>query len=162
MKQSRLSKDRGLIFLLKDGKEVVLSRRQSVLFRKTRGPSHCGIDRRNIRNWIAIATRDQSPIRSRCSHCRNSPLNPMLSATGNLEMTHRSICLPRFPARWQADRYSPPRPVEVSRELVVLAGLQLGQQLPDGPLHFGEFLNERLSRNQTELTAILSLRVTWL
>jgi two-component system LytT family response regulator len=37
VKQSRLSKDRGLIFLLKDGKEVVLSRRQSVLFRKTRG-----------------------------------------------------------------------------------------------------------------------------
>jgi two-component system LytT family response regulator len=37
VKQPRLSKDRGLIFLLKDGKEVVLSRRQSVLFRKTRG-----------------------------------------------------------------------------------------------------------------------------
>ena len=37
VKQSRLSKDRGLIFLLEDGKEVVLSRRQSVLFRKTRG-----------------------------------------------------------------------------------------------------------------------------
>ena len=37
VKQSRLSKDRGLIFLLKDGKEVVLSRRQSVLFRKTHG-----------------------------------------------------------------------------------------------------------------------------
>ena len=37
VKQSRLSKDRGLIFLLKDGKEVVFSRRQSVLFRKTRG-----------------------------------------------------------------------------------------------------------------------------
>ena len=39
VKQSRLSKDkdRGLIFLLKDGKEVVFSRRQSVLFRETRG-----------------------------------------------------------------------------------------------------------------------------
>ena len=37
VKQSRLSKDTGLIFLLKDGKEVGLSRRQSVLFRKTRG-----------------------------------------------------------------------------------------------------------------------------
>jgi two-component system LytT family response regulator len=37
VKQSRLSKDRGLIFLLKDGKEVVFSRRQSVLFRKIRG-----------------------------------------------------------------------------------------------------------------------------
>jgi two-component system, LytTR family, response regulator len=37
VKQPRLSNDRGLIFLLKDGKEVVLSRRQSVLFRRTRG-----------------------------------------------------------------------------------------------------------------------------
>ena len=37
VKQPRLSKDRGLIFLLKDGKEVMFSRRQSVLFRKTRG-----------------------------------------------------------------------------------------------------------------------------
>jgi two-component system LytT family response regulator len=37
VKQSRLSKDTGLIFLLKDGKEVVLSRGQSILFRKTRG-----------------------------------------------------------------------------------------------------------------------------
>ena len=39
VKQSRLSKDkdRGLVFLLKDGKEVVFSPRQSVLFRKTRG-----------------------------------------------------------------------------------------------------------------------------
>ena len=30
VKQSRLSKDRGLIFLLEDGKEVVFSRRQIV------------------------------------------------------------------------------------------------------------------------------------
>jgi DNA-binding LytR/AlgR family response regulator len=37
VKQPRLSKDRGLTFLLKDGKEVVLSRRQTSLFRKTRG-----------------------------------------------------------------------------------------------------------------------------
>jgi two-component system LytT family response regulator len=37
VKQSRLSKDRGLIFLLKDGKEVVFSRRQSIHFRKTLG-----------------------------------------------------------------------------------------------------------------------------
>ena len=36
VKQSRLSNDGGLIFLLKDGKEVVLSRRQPVLFRATR------------------------------------------------------------------------------------------------------------------------------
>ena len=37
VKQPRLSKDESLIFLLKDGKEVVLSRRQTVLFRATRG-----------------------------------------------------------------------------------------------------------------------------
>ena len=37
VKQPRLLEDEGLIFLLKDGKEVVFSRRQSVLFRKTRG-----------------------------------------------------------------------------------------------------------------------------
>jgi two-component system LytT family response regulator len=37
VKEPRLSKGGGLIFLLKDGKEVVLSRRQTVLFRATRG-----------------------------------------------------------------------------------------------------------------------------
>jgi two-component system LytT family response regulator len=36
VKQSQLSKD-GLIFILRDGEEVVLSRIQTVLFRKTRG-----------------------------------------------------------------------------------------------------------------------------
>ena len=37
VKQPRLSNDGNLIFLLKDGKEVVLSRRQTVLFRATQG-----------------------------------------------------------------------------------------------------------------------------
>ena len=37
VKELRLSKDGGLIFMLKDRKEVVLSRRQTYLFRKTRG-----------------------------------------------------------------------------------------------------------------------------
>ena len=37
VKQSRLLEDESISFLLKDGKEVVFSRRQSVLFRKTRG-----------------------------------------------------------------------------------------------------------------------------
>jgi len=37
VKQIRLSKDGGLIFVLRDEKEVVLSRRQTVLFRTTRG-----------------------------------------------------------------------------------------------------------------------------
>jgi two-component system, LytTR family, response regulator len=37
VRQPRLLKDGGLIFLLKDGKEIVFSRRQGVLFRATRG-----------------------------------------------------------------------------------------------------------------------------
>jgi hypothetical protein len=32
--------------------------------------------------------------------------------------------------------------MEVSREFVVLAGLQLGEQLTDGLLHVGEFLDD--------------------
>ncbi len=37
VKQPRLLEDESIFFLLKDGREVVFSRRQSVLFRKTRG-----------------------------------------------------------------------------------------------------------------------------
>jgi two-component system, LytTR family, response regulator len=37
VKQSRFLEDGSLIFILRDGKEVVLSRRQSVLFRRTHG-----------------------------------------------------------------------------------------------------------------------------
>jgi two-component system LytT family response regulator len=37
VKQPHLHKDGGLIFVLKDGREVVFSRRQSVLFRTLRG-----------------------------------------------------------------------------------------------------------------------------
>ena len=37
VKQPRLLQDGGLIFLLRDGKEVLFSRRQSTLFRKIRG-----------------------------------------------------------------------------------------------------------------------------
>jgi DNA-binding LytR/AlgR family response regulator len=37
VKQTRSLEDGSLIFILGDGKEVVLSRRQSVLFRKTHG-----------------------------------------------------------------------------------------------------------------------------
>jgi DNA-binding LytR/AlgR family response regulator len=44
VKQSRLSKDRGLIFLLKDGKEVVLSRRQTALFRHEVCELHFGTE----------------------------------------------------------------------------------------------------------------------
>jgi hypothetical protein len=35
--------------------------------------------------------------------------------------------------------------MEVSREFVMLAGLQLGEQLTDGLLQLGEFLDERLA-----------------
>jgi DNA-binding LytR/AlgR family response regulator len=37
VKQPRLSNDGGVIFLLKDGKEIMLSRRQTVLFRASHG-----------------------------------------------------------------------------------------------------------------------------
>ena len=49
--------------------------------------------------------RFQTPIRRMCSHWRNSSLKP-LSATWNVEMTQRSICLPDLPARSHTDRYS--------------------------------------------------------
>ena len=41
-------------------------------------------------------SRDQSPIPQEPSHCRKSPLKPMLSAIRNVEMTHRSISSPDF------------------------------------------------------------------
>ena len=48
----------------------------------------------------------QSPTRNSSSHCRKSPLKPMLSATWKLAMTHRSIRLPDFPAVSHVRRYS--------------------------------------------------------
>jgi CDGSH iron-sulfur domain-containing protein 3 len=39
----------------------------------------------------------QSPIRSKCSHWRKSPLNSMLLASWKVEMTHRSICFAGLP-----------------------------------------------------------------
>src|SRR6476619_5356773 len=38
----------------------------------------------------------QSATRKKCSHWRNSPLKPMLSATRKVAMTHRSISLLDF------------------------------------------------------------------
>ena len=58
------------------------------------------------RSSQSAGSRDQSPIRSRSSHWRNSPLKPMLSAIWKLEMTHRSICLPDLPAVSHVRRYS--------------------------------------------------------
>jgi hypothetical protein len=71
----------------------------------------CGEDER--RHTIQRAKRPStiwaiaifhSPIRSKCFHWRKSPLKPKLSATRNVEITQRSICLLPFPARWQTDR----------------------------------------------------------
>jgi hypothetical protein len=42
----------------------------------------------------------------RRSHWRNSRLKQMLSATRNVEMRHRSICLPDFPAVSHVRRYA--------------------------------------------------------
>ena len=67
VKQSRLSNDGNLIFLLKDGKEVVFSREtKRSLPHDTR--SLAAGSAGAYRDWIALATRDQSPIRSRSSH----------------------------------------------------------------------------------------------
>jgi hypothetical protein len=62
---------------------------------------------------IASAKRDQSPIRSRCSHWRNSPVKPMLSAILKLAMTHRSICFPDFRQFCHRPPIVPPGPRRV-------------------------------------------------
>jgi hypothetical protein len=73
------------------------------------------------RSLCKTACRDsQSPTRNRCSQCRKSPWKPMLSATLNVEMTQRSFCLPLFAGALASGPVFPARPVEVSRELVVL------------------------------------------
>ena len=55
----------------------------------------------------------------------------MLSATWKLEMTHRSICLPLFPARRRLSDI-PGATGKDGRKAVVLAGFQLGQELSGG------------------------------
>ena len=52
------------------------------------------------------SSNSQSPIRSNCSHCRKSPLKPMLPATWKVEMTHLSMGSPLFSARSQTNRNS--------------------------------------------------------
>ena len=76
-----------------------------------------------------------------------SLLNPMLSATRQVEIRQRSICLPLFPELSQANQVFPARLVKVSRESVMFAGLELGQQLFDGPLYLREFLYERRKKD---------------
>jgi len=51
--------------------------------------------------------------------------------------------LPLFPELSQANQVFPARLAKVSRESVMFAGLELGQQLFDGPLYLREFLYER-------------------
>ena len=48
--------------------------------------------------------------------------------------------------RLSKDSHSPARPVEVSRKGVMLARLNLGQQLFDGPLYLREFLSMKAVR----------------
>ena len=85
-------------------------------------PIGCFTSRRRRDHGIRTQTLDpQSPI-------RGVPAIGEVScclALGDLKCRDdaASICLPLFPARWQADRYSLRR--EVSREPVVLARLQL-------------------------------------
>ena len=59
-------------------------------------------------------------------------------------MRQRSICLPDFPTRSQADPNSRGTG-EMSRDLVMFAGLELREQVFDVLLNLGEFHNERLS-----------------
>jgi hypothetical protein len=64
-----------------------------------------------VREWEASQFSERphllsEPTRKRCSHWRKSPVNPILSATWKLAMTHRSICLPDLPALSQVRRYS--------------------------------------------------------
>jgi hypothetical protein len=75
------------------------------LFGQWGGTGWCLLDPPR-RDWIGSANRDHSPIRSRSSHWRNSPLKPMLSAILKPAMTHLSICFPDFPAVSHVRRYS--------------------------------------------------------
>jgi NAD(P)-dependent dehydrogenase (short-subunit alcohol dehydrogenase family) len=73
------------------------------------GPLIPSASRGTIRRPIAFAGLINAAKRNKGrnpARCRNSPLNPMLSATWKLAMTHRSICLPDFPAVSHVRRYS--------------------------------------------------------
>jgi hypothetical protein len=49
-----------------------------------------------------------------------------------------------------------PRPIEVSREFVVLTGLQMSQQLIDRLAHLSEFRNERLPVHYREISRYIA------
>ena len=55
--------------------------------------SCCGLPNPTLPRYL-VESHDQSPTRNKSSHCRNSPLKPMLPATRKVEMTHRLICFP--------------------------------------------------------------------
>jgi hypothetical protein len=88
-----------------------------------------------------VGHSSQSPTRNRCSHWRNSPLNPMLSATRNVEMRHRSICLPPLPGAFANYPVFPARLVKVWREPVSVTGLKQRQQLLERLLRLLELLD---------------------
>jgi hypothetical protein len=50
----------------------------------------------------------------------------------------------------------------MSRELVVLAGLEFGQELRDSALHLGEFRNERIAVHYREITRYTANCKRWL
>jgi hypothetical protein len=91
------------------------------------------------------AAISQSPIRNSSCHWRMSPLKPR--ALGNFEGRDQASLdlLAAFSGVLAIGPVFPARPVEVSSKFVVLAGVQLGQELLDVLLNLGEFRNERLS-----------------
>ena len=68
-------------------------------------------------------------------------------ALGNLKRRDYSTleCLAALSGSFARGAKFLPRPVEVSRKCVMLAGLELGEQLTGALLNLGEFRNERLA-----------------
>jgi hypothetical protein len=108
-------------------------------------PLHCSAVRTASRN-------SQSPIRSRCSHCRKSPFET--HAFGNLEGRDQAAfnLLPAFAGSIASRPVFSSRPVKMSGKFVVLASLELRQQLLDGLLHLSKFGNERFPVHYHEIS----------
>jgi hypothetical protein len=74
---------------------------------------------------------DQSPIRNRSSHWRNSPLKPMLSAIWKLAMTHARFACRTF-RRFRTFADFPPKLIKVGNKLFIPAEtLLIGVGIPD-------------------------------
>jgi hypothetical protein len=86
----------------------------------------------------------QSPIRRSSCHWRMSPLKPSFSATRNVEMTQRSICLPDF-LRFRMPVGIPPRLVEMRSKSVALRRrrFEQGQRSFEGHFRFLYPLDQR-------------------